>query len=185
MDTFPVLETQRLVLREFRPQDAQAVFEIFSQEIVTRSLDSLTMQSVAEAEEKVTARINLFKDGQGYRWGITLRQHSEQIVGSCGFYLLNPRWFSCETGYELHPAHWRQGIMTEALKAIIDFAYSDRFPFPLNRIQALTYAESPGSIGLLRKLSFQEEGIRRAYAYWKNQFHDLRCFSLLRQDWEG
>ena len=73
--------------------------------------------------------------------------------------------------------------MTEVLTAIIHFGYSDSFFFPLNRIEALTYVEHEISIKLLRKLSFQEEGIRREYGNFKGAFHDLRSFSLLRRDW--
>ena len=75
--------------------------------------------------------------------------------------------------------------MQEALTAILNFGYSQRFPFHLNRIQALTFLENEASIRLLGKLGFQEEGVRRAYAFFKGSFHDLRCFSLLRADWES
>ena len=183
MNPFPVLNTERLVLREFRGADAQAVFEIFSQDSVTKYLNTEIMHSLDEAAKKVSSRIDMFRNEQGIRWGITLAGQEDTVIGSCGFYLLNRHWFSCEIGYELHPRYWRRGLMTEALTAAINFGYSNRFFFALNRIQALTYVESEASIGLLRKLGFQEEGIRRAYAYWKNQFHDLRCFSLLRREW--
>lgn len=183
MNLFPVLKTERLVLREFQAADAQAVFEIFSQASVAKYINTEIMHSVEEAAKKVSDRIDLFRNEQGIRWGITLPGQEDTVIGSCGFYLLNRHWFSCEIGYELHPRYWRRGLMTEALTAIINFGYSDSFFFRLNRIQALTYLESGASIGLLKKLGFREEGIRREYAYWKNQFHDLRCFSLLRWDW--
>jgi hypothetical protein len=92
---------------------------------------------------------------------------------------------SVETGYDLHSAFWRQGLMTEALTTVINFAYSDQFFFYLNRIQALTYVAHRASIGLLLKLGFQEEGLRREAGYWENQYHDLRSFSLLRRDWQS
>ena len=47
MDNFPVLETERLLLREFRESDAQAVFDIFSLDEVTWYLDSVTMQELS------------------------------------------------------------------------------------------------------------------------------------------
>jgi ribosomal-protein-alanine N-acetyltransferase len=183
MNQFPVLKTKRLVLREFQTSDAEAVFDIFSRDRVTRYVDTATMHSVEEAAKKIRDRIDLFRNEQGLRWGITLQGQEDIVIGSCGLYLLNRAWFSCEIGYELHPQYWRGGIMTEALTAIINFAYSGRFFFPLNRIQALTYLDNEASAGLLKGLGFQEEGVWRAYGYWKNQFHDLRCFSLLRREW--
>lgn len=183
MDKFPVLETERLILREFREADAQAVFDIFALDEVTRYLDSKTMHSIDEAEKKVKKRINMFKEGKGIRWGITLKDQPHTIIGSCGFFLMNPDWFSGEMGYELHPHYWRKGIMTETLTAMIDFGYSERFFFTLNRIEAQTYLFSEPSMSLLKKLGFQDEGIRRECFYWNDRFHDMHCFSMLRRDW--
>ena len=183
MDRFPTLETPRLLLREFQESDAQAVFETFSLDQVTWYLDSETMHTIDEAEKKVKSRIEMFENGQGVRWGITLKDRPDTVIGSCGFFLLNPEWYSGEIGYELHPDYWRKGIMSEALRAVIGFGFSDGFFFPTNRIEAQTYLYSEPSMGLLRKLGFQDEGVRREVYYWKGQFHDMRCFSMLRRDW--
>jgi ribosomal-protein-alanine N-acetyltransferase len=183
MKSFPVLITKRLVLREFQASDAVAVFDIFSQDIATRYHNLETMLSVERAKKVVAARSSLFENGIGIRWGIALKDRPDIIIGSCGYYHLNRAFRSAEMGYDLHPAFWRQGFMTEALTAAIDHGFSDRYFFRLNRVEALTYLQHEASVGLLKKLGFQEEGIRREYGYWKGQFHDLRSFSLLRRDW--
>ena len=178
-----MLNTRRLILREFRPTDAQAVFDSFSQEAVTNYINRGPMQSLQEAEKLVEVRASLFERGIGIRWAITLKEDQDSVFGSCGYYKLDKGNRSAEIGYDLHSAYWRQGFMTEALRLVIDFAYSDQFYFYLNRIQALTYVDHQASIGLLMKLGFEEEGLRREAGYWKNQYHDLRSFSLLRRDW--
>lgn len=181
---FPVLETERLVLRAFRPSDAPAVFDIFSKEIVTRYTLMETMNAVEQAENLVETRSGLFGKGLGIRWGIVLREHRDELIGSCGYYNLHSAYRSAEIGYDLHPSYWGQGFMTEALTAAINHGFGDEFFFHLNRIVALTYVGHDASIAVLRKLGFQEEGIRREAGYWKGQFHDLRSFSMLRMDWE-
>ena len=183
MSEFPILQTKRWTLREFRRSDAQAVFEIFSQQVVTRYHNVETMQFLEQAEKLVKARASVFERGLGVRWGIVLREQGDRVIGSCGYYNLSKANRSVEIGYDLHPAHWRQGIMAEALRAVIDYGFSDAFPFWLNRIEALTYVDHEASAGLLRRLGFQGEGIRREYGHWKGQSHDLRSFSLLRRDW--
>jgi ribosomal-protein-alanine N-acetyltransferase len=183
VNEFPILDTRRLILREFQPIDAQAVFESLSQEATTRYINRGPMQSLQEAQELVKIRGSLFERGFGIRWAIALREKTDYVIGSSGFYKLDKGNRSVEIGYDLHPDYWRQGIITEVLKTVIDFAYSDDFFVPLNRIQALTYLDHAASIGLLKKLGFQEEGIRREAGYWKDQYHDLRSFSLLRRDW--
>ena len=182
-EKFPVLNTRRLNLREFRPTDAQAVYDSFSQEVVAKYINRGPMQSIQEAQKLVEVRASLFGRGFGIRWAITLKENQNSMIGSCGYYKMDKGNHSVETGYDLHPAYWRQGLMTEALTAVINFAYSDQFFFYLNRIEALTYVEHQASIGLLVKLGFQEEGLRREAGYWENQYHDLRSFSLLRRDW--
>ncbi|HEY45810.1 MAG TPA: GNAT family N-acetyltransferase [Anaerolineae bacterium] len=183
MSKFPVLQTDRLVLREFRKSDALAVFDIFSRDIVTKYHNAETMQSIEQAEKMVAVRTSLFERALGIRWGIALREQMDVIIGSCGYYNLNKPFRSAEIGYDLHPAHWRQGIMTEALTAAIQHGFGEGFFFHLNRIEALTCVDHEASAGLLKRLGFEEEGVRREYGYWKGRFHDLRSFSLLREDW--
>ncbi|MFN2233533.1 MAG: GNAT family N-acetyltransferase [Anaerolineales bacterium] len=183
MNDFPIQKTERLLLREFRPTDAVAVFDSLSQEAATKYINRGPMQSLEEAEKLVEVRASLFERGIGIRWAITLRENPDYLIGSCGYYKMDQGNHSVETGYDLHPTFWRQGLMTEALTAVINFAYSDQFFFYLNRIQALTYVDNQASIGLLMKLGFREEGLRREAGYWENQYHDLRSFSLLQRDW--
>jgi ribosomal-protein-alanine N-acetyltransferase len=130
MIEFPVLQTERLVLRGFRSSDAPAVLSIFSQDIVTKYHNADTMQSVEQAEKLVRVRASLFEKGLGIRWGIALSEQRDVIIGSCGYYNLNKGSRSVEIGYDLHPRHWRQGIMTEALTAVINHGFGEGVLLP-------------------------------------------------------
>jgi ribosomal-protein-alanine N-acetyltransferase len=183
MIEFPVLQTEQLVLRGSRNSDAPAVLNTFSQDIVTKYHNAETMQSIGQAEKLAKVRPSLFEKGLGIRWGMALREQRDVIIGTCGYYNLNKAFRSVEIGYDLHPVHWRQGIMMEALTSAISYGFDEAFFFLLNRIEALAHAEHEASAALLGRLGFQEEGVRRECGYWKGQFHDLRSFSLLRGDW--
>ena len=184
MKIFPVVETRRLLLEEFQTSDAKAVFEIFSQEFVTRYHNLETMKSIEQALDLIKIRAGIFKQGVGIRWAIAIKGDPGRVIGSCGYYNLDQENHSAEIGYDLHSAFWKQGIMTEALRTMINLGYSGVFTFSLNRIQALTYLDHETSGLLLRKLGFQEEGILREWGYWKHAYHDLRVYSLLRTKWE-
>lgn len=184
MTTFPALETERLLLREFGPADVPAVFDIFSRDEVTRYHNVATMKALEEAEKLVEARSGLFARGLGMRWALVLKR-GDGAIGSIGYYNLDRANRSVEVGYDLHPDMWHKGIMTEALTAVIDYGFGGDFTYGLNRIEALTYVEHEASRRLLERLHFAEEGIRREYGWWKGGPHDLRCFSLLRRDWPG
>ncbi|MGA1868582.1 MAG: GNAT family N-acetyltransferase [bacterium] len=184
MKKFPLLKTERLVLRELKVSDAPSIFDIFSRERVTKFISAKTIYSLKEAKKMIRYRKNRFKTMQGIQWAITLREKQECVIGSCGYNTPHQFFHYSNIGYELHPDYWHKGIMTEALTAIINYGFSEWFFYYLNRIEALTYINSVASITLLKKLGFKEEGIRREYGYWKNKFHDLRSFSLLRRDWK-
>jgi ribosomal-protein-alanine N-acetyltransferase len=185
MAEFPLLETERLILRAFRTSDAAAVLDLFSQDAVTRHHNIAPMLSMSSAKALVDSRRSRFDERAGIYWAITHRAMGDRMIGSCGCYHPHQALRSAEIGYELHPDYWRQGIMSEALTVTLDFCYGERFFFPLNRVQALTELDNWASIGLLKKLGFQEEGVLRAYGLWRGRFQDVRCFSLLRQEWLG
>jgi ribosomal-protein-alanine N-acetyltransferase len=63
--------------------------------------------------------------------------------------------------------------------AILDFGFTE---FGLNRIEAVTMLDNQASIGLLQSLGFQQDGIMREMEFFKDAFHDMRLFSLLRKD---
>jgi len=84
----------------------------------------------------------------------------------------------------LLPKYWRMGFTSEAVHSIVNAAFSGELPCgELNRIQGDTVTGNLASESLLLKVGFKEEGIRRQSGYWKNQFHDLKCFGLIKSEY--
>ena len=175
---FPEIQTDRLTLRETKPQDAQALFEILSEERITRYYNIGPLTSIEQARELIKYRRRSFQSGQRIRWAITTKDDS-LLIGSAGYVDLNNNAHRAEIGYELGEKHHGQGYMTEALKGIIEFGFTH---LSLNRIEALVVPENMPSIKLLQKLAFHEEGLLRKRGYWKNEFHDLKIYSLLHAE---
>jgi len=177
---FPVLETERLVLRAVRPSDLPALFAIFSDEDVTRYYGLETFTAVDQAAQRIGAIRQNYQRRRSIRWAIT-RPADDTLIGSVGLMNLRPKFYNAAVGYELARAYWRQGIMTEALTAVVNFGF---IVMAMNRIEAFVMPENVPSIRLLEKLAFVNEGLMREYGYWRQEFHDLLLFSLLRKDWE-
>ncbi len=175
--TFPEIETERLLLREILPEDAPAIFRLFSSEQVTRYYDLVTYTDLRQAEELIDFFDESFELERAIRWGIT-RKADGALMGTCGYVWL--RTYRGEIGYDLHPDYWGQGYMQEALDAIVDFGFSE---FGLNRVEALVMLENDASARVLRGLGFQEEGVLRQHDFFKDAFHDMRLFALLAQDY--
>ncbi len=180
-DQFPVLKTARLTLRQVRPSDAPALFTIFSDPKVTRYYDQPTFTELAQAEGLAARMQQRFAEKRTVRWAI-IRQGNDQLLGTCG-YAEWKRHFRCAAvGYELAPAEWGQGIMTEALTAVLTFGFTQ---MQLNRVEAYVMTGNAASMRLLQKLGFQEEGLLRQYGYWQNAYHDLHLFALLKRDFSA
>ncbi len=182
---FPVLETERLVLRELRESDADAVFQIFGDDAVTRYYDLATFTDVAQARQ-LLARMNARNaSGDALRWGIALREN-DALIGTGGFNSFVRGWFRAGIGYDLAQAYWNKGYMTEALSAMVRYGFEklESAGMPLNRIEALVAPGNDASVRVLTKIGFRREGILREYGFWKNRYWDLEMFALLKQEWK-
>lgn len=171
MDDFPTLRTQRLLLRQETLLDAGAVLAVFSSPKVTQFHDLDTFSSIDEAIGLIERRIKRFETGQGIRWGIA-RQLDNFIIGSCGF-TWDKQAQSAEIGYELNRVYWQQGIMTEALQAILQFGF---LKCSLQFVTAEVMVNNTASKRLLCKLGFQSQGVFEQRGFWKGQHHDLEQF---------
>jgi len=186
MNEFPAIFTDRLILRNFLVSDVSSIYDIFSNDSVTEFYDLDTFTKLEQAENFVNSRINLNAEfgKRAFRWAICLKSEPNIVIGSCGFHSVNKSFSSIEIGYELNKAYWGKNIAHEAVEAMLNYCFMENFPFPINRISATTNLESIKSIKLLSKLGFTQEGILRQYGYWKNKFHDVRLFSLLKCEWK-
>jgi len=177
MPQFPLLETDRFVLREIKQEDSSDIFHYFSLDEVTKFYDVESFTSVEQAEELIQRWNDRFKKEQAIRWGITLKSENK-VIGTCGFHGWAKNHYKAHIGYELAPEYWGQGYMTEVVKKIIEFGFNH---LALNRIEAYVEPKNTGSRKLLENIGFREEGILKEHYYWKNQFVDTVIYALLKK----
>ncbi|MGB3641484.1 MAG: GNAT family N-acetyltransferase [Rivularia sp. (in: cyanobacteria)] len=116
-----------------------------------------------------------FESGCGIRWGIA-RKEDNYIIGSCGFTWIQ-EFNAAEIGYELASRFWQQGIMSEALNAILKYAFERK---GLEFIIAEIMLENVASRKLLQKLGFRSQEVLEKHGFWKGKYHDLERFILNR-----
>lgn len=178
---FPQLVTERFVLRRLRLSDTESLFAILADEEVTRFYDDEAFTEISQAKAQIEAWESGFDDRRLVRWGIA-RREDDIVLGTCGYYGFHVWHRRGSLGFELARSYWRQGIMTEALEAIIGFGFNE---VGLNRIQAVVMPGNEGSEKLLEKLGFHREGILREYENWGEKgYVDVLMFSLLRSEYE-
>lgn len=173
MPDFPNLETPRLWLRQATEADAEAVFSLFSDPLVTQFHDLDTFTHLDQAQAVIERRKMGFEGDRGIRWAIALKPNNF-LIGSCGF-TWDRAANQAEVGYELAREFWRQGIMTEALSAIFSYGFEVQ---NLHRILAEVMVANLASKQLLKKLGFQSQGVLKEHGFWKGKHHDLEQFVL-------
>ena len=176
---FPVLRTERLVLRQPAAGDARALLEVFRDEEVMRYYGMEPLETEEQVLDELDWCNQIFSDSSGIRWAIA-DPARDAYMGDLGYHKVALEHARAEVGYRLARAHWRQGIMAEALSAALAYGYET---MGLNRVEALVDPRNEASLGLLRKLGFVREGVLREYEYEKGAFIDLIMMSLLRKEW--
>ncbi|HCF52008.1 MAG TPA: GNAT family N-acetyltransferase, partial [Bacillus sp. (in: Bacteria)] len=150
---FPKLETERLRLRELTLLDAETLFQYFSKESVIRYFGMDSFENIEQAKTTIQTFKNRYEEGSVFRWGIE-KKGTGQLIGTCGFHLINNHHKRAEIGYELDDTYWGQGYATEALQAILTYGFET---LQLIRVAAVVYVENKASQKLLSKAGFQEE----------------------------
>lgn len=185
---FPIIETERLVLREIVEEDAEDLFGYYYDKEVTQYLDWDGPNSIEDAKGRIYNWNKGFNEKSLIRWGIALKSDNHLIgtvrcvtiyadFGDHGVHPCPP----VEIGYELSRSQWRKGIMIEALKAIIPYLFEK---IETSRIQADVFPENIASLKLLKKLGFLVEGHLRDYVYHMGtmRFNDVMILSFLKKD---
>lgn len=176
-----LLRTERLVLRPTRPGDAQALFDIFSDPRVTRYLSRPAWTSIDQAHTRIGQDADAMADGTLLRLGMA-RQSDGTLVGDCLLFNLVPTCRRAEIGYALGHAAWGQGLMHEALVALVDFGFAQ---MNLNRIEADIDPRNAASAKTLERLHFVREGLLRERWIVQGEISDTALYGLIARDWQA
>lgn len=162
----PKIETESIILRALKLEDAKEIYLIRSNEENLKYVNMTAYADVARAERFINAVKEDIKEGVVSFWGISLKDRDmcEKVIGTICIFEMEDKEKSLEIGYEMHCGFKRRGIMTEAMKAVIEFAFRE---FDINTISAETHEDNEASKRLIEKLGFVEsdevEGKMRYY----------------------
>jgi ribosomal-protein-alanine N-acetyltransferase len=176
---FPTLSTRRLQLRQLRPTDAEAMFAIKGDLEVTKHYGQEPHEALDDTLAWIQRLQASYGRGEDLAWSLTLKGE-DTIIGAITLWNLDPASRRGEIGYELHPAYGKQGLMTEALTAILTFGFTE---LELHRIEATPFADNAPSESLLLKLGFQHEGTLRQRHSFRGEYKDQLYLGLLWEDW--
>jgi ribosomal-protein-alanine N-acetyltransferase len=180
-DVLDTLDTPRLCLRPLEMNDADFIFQHFSDpQVAQYLLDEAPLTSRDQALELIEFYQRPAESNYN-RWGV-LHKADGKLIGTCGFHRWDTRRHHAEIGYDLSPNYWGKGLMVEAVRAALNYGFGR---LALNRVEALVYVRNPQSARVLEKLGFTREGVLREYFYLNQQYYDHAIYSLLRREWAG
>jgi ribosomal-protein-alanine N-acetyltransferase len=176
---FEIFETERLLLKKLTPADFVYIFENFNQDEIRRIL------GIANDTEYLIEE-NKYKNGysthdRSFVFFQLIDKSTNEIIGGAGFHNWYAKHKRAELGYALKSEEYKnKGLMTEALKFIIDFGFST---LELNRIEACIGPQNIPSLKLVSKYNFEKEGHLRQHYFSNDRMEDSIVFALLKEDY--
>lgn len=174
------IETERLILRRFTVEDAEASFKNWeSDEKVTEFLRWQTAKNLSDAEAVITRWVNSYCDNSFYQWAIVPKDLGEPI-GTISVVDMDEMAEKLHIGYCIGSRWWRRGYTSEAFSAIIPFLFRE---VKANRIESQHDPNNPNSGRVMAKCGLKYEATLRQ-ADWSNKgIVDACMYALLAEDY--
>jgi RimJ/RimL family protein N-acetyltransferase len=171
----PVLETKRLALRAPRLEDAKTIAALANDRRIAENVARIPHPYKKSDAESFISLAN--KAGGEAVFLITLRD--ETVIGACGIATSEK---TPELGYWLGVPYWGKGYATEALHAVIDYAFTD---LAHKSLQAGARVTNPASRHVLEKCGFQWTGVGLCRIRAINSSAPIDRFRLERGIWSA
>jgi [ribosomal protein S5]-alanine N-acetyltransferase len=173
------IHTSRLILKPITPAVIHDLYNTKSkQEIISFfGFDEIGYEHFKNMHEKgmETYRISAF-------FFLLIDKETHRPIGECGFHTWNKTHRRTELFYLLRNDEYKQkGLMTEALKAVLEFGFTQ---LDLHRIEALVADWNTPSVKLLQHYKFTKEGTMREDYCVNGKNENSDCYSLLKWEWE-
>jgi ribosomal-protein-alanine N-acetyltransferase len=179
-DRLPTLQAPRVTLRWLTERDLPDLYTVFSDPHVMRYWSTLPWAAREEADHLLADIQRLFAERTLFQWGVALREE-DRVIGTCTLFHLDASQWRGEIGYALAHAHWGVGLGTEAVTALVDFAFNT---LGLHRLEADADPRNERSLRLLERMGFAREGYLRERYSVGSEIQDAVLLGLLRARWE-
>lgn len=177
-NSFPSLESERLLFRKILLSDSKDLYLIRSEDEVMKYMDVPKMESLADADKLIKSIEKSYENETGISWRI-VEKSSNNFIGYFGYWRIVPEHCRAEIGFALNPKYWGNGYMTETLNSMVRYGFKQ---MNLHSIEANVNPNNLSSIRLLEKIGFKKEAYFRENYLFNNNFTDSIIYSLLEKD---
>ena len=175
------LETNRLILRRFRLDDAQAMYDNWASDPeVTKFLTWPIHGNVEISRSILQSWIDAYADNDTYQWAIVLKENGDFPIGSIAVVHQQEDINMVHIGYCIGRSWWHQGITSEALAEIIRFFMEE---VGANRVECRHDSNNPNSGKVMAKCGMKPEVILRQADRNNQGICDCCMYGILAQDY--
>ncbi|WP_099468823.1 GNAT family N-acetyltransferase [Konateibacter massiliensis] len=174
------LTTDRLILRRFCVEDAERMYRNWaSDDEVTKFLTWPSHGSAEGTKQLIEVWEKEYNNQNTYNWAITLKNETDNPIGSIGIVEQNEAVDKVQIGYCIGKKWWNQGITSEALQAVITFLFEQ---VGANRIEAKHDTNNQNSGSVMKKCGMTFEGILRQSDRNNQGICDTSYYSILKSE---
>ena len=144
------IETERLILRRFVKNDAQAMFDNWASR--SENLTYVTWNphlNVEQTRNSIGNWVASYDNPNYYKWAICLKNNPDHVIGDISLVSVDETNSSCEIGYILGMDYWGRGIVTEALKAVLSYCLDE---IGFKEVDACYVSLNPASGRIMEKV---------------------------------
>ncbi|MHA7136534.1 GNAT family N-acetyltransferase [Rossellomorea arthrocnemi] len=176
----PTIETNRLILRKICLDDTLSIFDHWiSDERISDNRVSAAHKTVAETKVRVEKIVCGYDTKEFCYWGIELKDDGD-LIGEIDLYDFDQSTGNCEVSYSIGYDWWNKGYGTEALRAVVEFAF---IHMNAHKLSAAHNTDNPASGRIMEKAGMKKEGvIRHMIRNAKGQYKDCAVYGLLKED---
>jgi [ribosomal protein S5]-alanine N-acetyltransferase len=175
---FPILKTDRLILRRLTIEDENEIFFLRSDESVNQYVDRPKPNSLADARNHIDKVNNGIDNNESAFWGITLL-NNPAIIGTICLWNISKENHTAEVGFDLMPVFQGKGIMKEALSEVATYGFET---MKVTKLVGWVRHENRKSISLLSKFNFTRDAGEEEKAD-KTELHNMVIYSLNRANY--
>jgi ribosomal-protein-alanine N-acetyltransferase len=175
-DVFPVLRTERCILRRLTLNDAPALYSMLSDAELARFTPRKPLQRVGDAVDLIRSVGLDFATRRSVRWGVCLEPDGP-IVATVGLHDWDRYHRHVSIGFDVDREHWGEGLGHEVVSAVVQFAYDHLY---VHRFEAYVMRGNQKSERLLSSVGFRKEGELRQRMYKNGHQYDVMVYAMLR-----
>lgn len=172
---FPIIKTERLLLRQFIASDLENVYKGLSDPEIIKYY-GVSYKTLEDTKAQMQFFVDLEKEGKGIWWAVCSLDN-KTFYGAGGLNSLNKVHKKAEIGFWLLTEFWGHGIMTEVMPIICNYGFDN---LELHRIEGLVETDNLNCKKAMKKLDFNLEGTMKDCEVKNGKFISLDIYAKFK-----